>query len=144
MDLCTTVRCTGGPALGDASQGRPAFEDLIRLCILSPKSTFQRATAALSAVSVHSRDLANGVWWNGTAHYIGDWLYINRFWLYSWLCHWFTMETWANLLLSLSFIFRTHNVKIMMLLCKLFWDLEMLSAKCILLTLIAPNWEDAV
>lgn len=60
---------------GDASQGRPAFEGLIWLCIiLSPTSTFRRVTAALSAVSVHSRDLANGVWWNGTAHRIGDWL----------------------------------------------------------------------
>lgn len=54
-------------------RGGPAFEDLIWLCFIqSPKSTFQRVTAALSAVSVHSRDLANGVWWNGTAHYIGD------------------------------------------------------------------------
>lgn len=75
MHLCPAVYGTGGTALGEASQGRPAFEDLIWLCIIqSPKSTFQRVTAALSAVSVHSGDLANGVWWNGTAHYIGDWL----------------------------------------------------------------------
>lgn len=63
MHLCPAVCGTGGTALGEASQGRPAFEDLIWLCIIqSPKSTFQRVTAALSAVSVHSRDLANGVW----------------------------------------------------------------------------------
>lgn len=63
------------PCSGDPSQRRPAFEGLIWLCIiLSPKFTFQRVTAALSVVSVHSRDLANGVWWNGTAYCIGDWL----------------------------------------------------------------------
>lgn len=63
MHLCPAVCGTGGTALGETSQGRPAFEDLIWLCIIqSPKSTFQRVTAALSSVSVHSRDLANGVW----------------------------------------------------------------------------------